>query len=49
MTQAQQLAYERAMEEARKLSKLKRRSAMAPHVHKWAEAMKQVLKGGGNA
>ncbi|WP_241059119.1 hypothetical protein [Achromobacter xylosoxidans] len=45
MTKSQQVAYEKAMEEARKLAKLKRRSAMAPHVHKWAEAMKALLSG----
>jgi hypothetical protein len=45
MTKSQQVAYDKAMEEARKLAKLKRRSAMAPHVHKWAEAMKALLAG----
>ena len=43
MTKSKHIAYEKAMEEARKLAKLKRRSAMAPHVHKWAEALKALL------
>ncbi|MGN3704485.1 hypothetical protein [Achromobacter xylosoxidans] len=43
MTKTQQRAYEAAMAEAKKLAKLKRRKSMAPHVHKWAEAMKVML------
>ncbi|WP_179266677.1 hypothetical protein [Bordetella genomosp. 4] len=41
----QEKAYQDAMKEARKLSTLKRRSAMAPHVHAWAEALKRMLAG----
>ena len=42
MTQ-RQAAYQEAMQHARKLATLKRRKAMAPHVHQWAQAMKRVL------
>lgn len=46
MTQDQNLAYTEAMAAARKLATLKRRKAMAPHVHTWAEALKRMLVGG---
>lgn len=39
-------AYLEAMAHARKLSRLKTRKAMAPHVHAWAEALKRMLAGG---
>jgi len=39
-------AYRDAMAHARKLSRLKTRKAMAPHVHLWAAAMKRMLAGG---
>ena len=45
MTKQQNLAYEQAMAEARKLATLKRRKTMAPHVHAWAEAIKRMLAG----
>jgi len=38
--------YQDAMQHARKLAMLKRRKAMAPHVHAWAEAVKRMLAGG---
>lgn len=43
MTKEQQTAYVKAMEQARKLAKLKNRRAMAPHVSEWAKQMKIVL------
>lgn len=48
MTKGQQTAYTEAMKHARHLATLKRRSAMAPVVHKWAEQMKIMLAGGNN-
>ena len=46
MTQGQKQAYADAMAAARKLATLKRRKAMAPHVHAWADALKRMLAGG---
>ena len=45
MNEQQQRAYTKAMELASKLSKLKTRRAMAPHVHAWAEQIKAMLTG----